>query len=136
MVLVSADNLEVPGKRLAQHRATVAAAIAASVQHVVYTSAPAPHPTAEDSLINDHFWTEAAFRGSPRLDDPAQRSLYRSAGGGTGNQERQTLRGHCGGGGRGYVTRADCARAANGALLRAEGWEVLDVTGPEALTQD
>ena len=41
-----------------------------------------------------------------------------------------------GGRGRAYVTRQDCARAVAGALLNARGREVLDVTGPEAVTQE
>ena len=35
-------------------------------------------------------------------------------------------------GGRSYVTRDDCARTAAGALLKAKGREILDVTGSEA----
>ena len=39
------------------------------------------------------------------------------------------------GGGRSYVTRADTARTAAGALLSAEGQAVYDVTGPAPVTQ-
>jgi NAD(P)H dehydrogenase (quinone) len=65
LAIISADNLEEPGKRLAQHRAAVEAASGSDVKHVVYTSATAPYPTATNSLINDHFWTEAALFATP-----------------------------------------------------------------------
>jgi NAD(P)H dehydrogenase (quinone) len=38
--------------------------------------------------------------------------------------------------GRNYVTRADVARTAAGALLTATGKEIFDVTGPAPLTQE
>ena len=41
-----------------------------------------------------------------------------------------------GGQGRAYVSRQDCARAVAGALVQARGSEILDVTGPAAVTQD
>ncbi len=34
------------------------------------------------------------------------------------------------------MTRADCAAAAAGALLAAEGQTIYEITGPEAVTQD
>jgi NAD(P)H dehydrogenase (quinone) len=41
-----------------------------------------------------------------------------------------------GGKGRAYVSRKDCARAIAGALVQAQGSEILDVTGSAAVTQD
>jgi NAD(P)H dehydrogenase (quinone) len=38
--------------------------------------------------------------------------------------------------GRNYVTRADAARTAAGALLSATGKDIVDVTGPAPVTQD
>jgi NAD(P)H dehydrogenase (quinone) len=35
----------------------------------------------------------------------------------------------------GYVTRADCARAAAAALMKATGRKTLDITGPETVSQ-
>ena len=41
-----------------------------------------------------------------------------------------------GSGRRAFVTREDCAAAAVGALLEAEGRRVFDISGPEALSDD
>jgi NAD(P)H dehydrogenase (quinone) len=138
LLLISTDDLANPGKRLVQHRAAVAAAGEAGARHVVYTSAPAPHPTAGHSLINDHFWTEQALIAS-RLDwtilrnnlysDLLLRSLPHAIA--TGQLFSAT-----GKGGRNYVTREDCARIAAAALVSATGKQILDVNGPAPVTQD
>jgi len=63
LLLISTDALDRPGRRLAQHRAAVAAAEAAGVRHVVYTSMPEP----EDSpllIAPDHLGTEQALTAS------------------------------------------------------------------------
>jgi NAD(P)H dehydrogenase (quinone) len=63
LLVISTDALGTPGKRLAQHKAAVAAAAKAGVGHVAYTSMPAP----EDSLITfapDHLGTEEAIKAS------------------------------------------------------------------------
>ncbi len=138
LALISTDALEVPGKRLAQHRAAVAAAVESGVKHLVYTSAPAPHPTAGGSLIDDHFWTEAALFASPLTWTILRNHLYMelllmSAEQVIGSGQ---LFSATGGRGRAYVARQDCARAIAGVLVGAEGREVLDVTGPAAVTQD
>ena len=138
LALISTDALEVPGKRLAQHRAAVAAAVANGARHVVYTSAPSPHPTAEGSLIDDHFWTEAALVASPLTWTILRNQLYMELilmGAGPATKSGQ-LFSATGGRGRAYVAREDCARAVAGALVGAQGSEVLDVTGPAAVTQD
>jgi NAD(P)H dehydrogenase (quinone) len=41
-----------------------------------------------------------------------------------------------GDGRRAYVTREDCAAAAAGALLKAEGKRIFDIAGPAALSGD
>ena len=138
LALISTDALAVPGQRLAQHRAAIAAAVASGVKHVVYTSAPAPHPTAEGSLDNDHFWTEAALFASPLNWTILRNQLYMelilmAAGQATKSGKIFSA---TGGKGRAYVRREDCARAVAGALVGAQGSEILDVTGPAAVTQD
>ena len=138
LALISTDALDVPGKRLAQHRAALAAAVESGVQHVVYTSAPAPRPTAQGSVLNDHFWTEAALFASPLTWTILRNHIYMEMillGAEHAAQSGQ-LFAATGGKARGYVAREDCARALAGALVGAEGREVLDVTGPSALTQD
>ncbi len=138
LVIISTDNLEVPGKRLAQHRAAVAAAVESGVKHVVYTSAPAPHPTAEGSLINDHFWTEAALIASPLTWTILRNNLYMDfvPTGAEPAIKSGKLFSATGGKGRAYVSREDCARSIAGALVQAQGSEILDVTGPAAVTQN
>ena len=113
LALISTDALAVPGQRLAQHRAAIAAAVESGVKHVVYTSAPAPHPTAEGSLDNDHFWTEAALFASPLTWTILRNQLYMelilmAAGQATKSGKIFSA---TGGKGRAYVRRADCARA-------------------------
>ena len=138
VALISTDALDVPGRRLAQHRAAIAAAVESGVRHVVYTSAPSPYPTAESSLNNDHFWTEAALFASPLSWTILRNQLYMELilmGAGQATQSGK-LFAATGGRGRAYVSRADCARALAGALVQAESSEILDVTGPAAVTQD
>lgn len=138
LAIISADDLETPGKRLTQHRAAIAAAVESGVKHVVYTSAPSPYPTATSSLNNDHFWTEAALFASPFTWTVLRNQLYMELilmGAGQATKSGQ-LFSATGGRGRAYVAREDCARAVAGALVGAQGSEILDVTGPAAVTQD
>jgi len=90
-------------------------------------------------VIDDHFWSEQAIIAAPSLTWTILRhNLYAEtillgagqaiAGG--------TLYAATAGRGRGYVTREDCAAIDAAALLTAEGRQILDVSGPEALTQD
>ncbi|MEO8669642.1 MAG: NAD(P)H-binding protein [Bauldia sp.] len=140
VLIVSTDGVGRPGGRQAQHVAAVKAAAAAGVSHVVYTSAPAPTPTSHDSVINDHYWTEVALAESKLpgwtvlrnhiYADMILRALPPAIASGQ-------LFSATGQGGRSYVTRADCAGAAAGALA-ADFYDkrILDVTGPAPVTQD
>jgi NAD(P)H dehydrogenase (quinone) len=138
LLLVSTDDLATPGKRLAQHRAAVAAAEKAGVKHVLYTSAPATRPTPESSLINDHFWTEQALIGS-NLDWTILRDniytdmLLMGLPHAVATGQLFTATGTAA---RNYVTREDCAQTAAAALVKATGRQVLDVNGPAPVTQD
>jgi NAD(P)H dehydrogenase (quinone) len=60
---ISTDRLDVPGIRLRQHEAAIAAAAAAGVQHVVYTSMPKPQ-TSLVTFAPDHAGSEAALASS------------------------------------------------------------------------
>jgi NAD(P)H dehydrogenase (quinone) len=137
LLLVSTDDLETPGKRLRQHRAAVAAAEKAGVNHVVYTSAPAPAPGK--ALIGDHFWTEQALAASGLGWTILRNHLYADLL--LGSLPHAVASGAyvtaTGGGARSYVTRDDAARSAAGALLSDfADRRILDVTGPAALTGD
>ena len=138
LVLISTAELAVPGKRLAQHRAAVAAAVESGVKHIVYTSAPSPYPTKESSLNDDHFWTEVALAAGPFSWTILRNHLYQEIILMAAQQATQSgqLFSATGGWGRAYVSREDCARALAAAALKAEGNEILDVTGPEAVTQE
>jgi NAD(P)H dehydrogenase (quinone) len=135
VLIISTDGI---GKRVAQQSAAVAAAKAAGVKHIVYTSAPAARPNADAGLAAEHFWTEVAI-GQSGLDFTilrnhmyAENNLMSAAHEVSSGQ----LFGLIGDRGTSYVTRADAARTAAGALLTAEGQSVLDVTGPAPVTNN
>lgn len=132
-LIISTDGI---GKRVAQQTAAVAAAQAAGVKHIVYTSAPAPRPNTDAGLAGEHFWTEVAISQSGldftilRDHMYAENNLMNAAHEVASGQ----LFGLIGDRGAAYVTRADAARTAAGALLTAEGKTILDVTGPAPVT--
>ena len=138
LAIISTDALDVPGKRLNQHRAAIAAAVESGVKHVVYTSAPAPHPTGENSLINDHFWTEAAIFAATFTWTILRNHLYMDLIPMTTDQAIKSgkLFSATDGKARSYVSREDCGRSIAGSLVQAEGSEILDVTGSASVMQD
>jgi NAD(P)H dehydrogenase (quinone) len=139
LLLVSTDNLDAPGRRIAQHRAAIAAAEAAKVKHVVYTSAPGARPQEGGGVIDDHFWTEQALVASAipgwtilRHNLYAELLLM-----GAGQAVASgALYSATAGAGRAYVSREDCARIDAAALRQGEGRRILDVSGTAAVTQD
>jgi NAD(P)H dehydrogenase (quinone) len=135
VLLISTDAV---GTRIEQQRAAIDAAAAAGVKHIVYTSAPTPRPNDGGGVSPDHYWTEQALADSPLEWTALRNHIYAEIsllGAGSALQSGQ-LFDATGGKGRSYVTRADAARAAAGALLAAEGTAIYDVTGPEAVTQE
>jgi len=138
LLLISTDSLGAPGQRIAQHRAAVTAAVAAGVQHIAYTSAPSPQPQVGGGVLDDHFWSEQAVIASGLDWTLLRHNLYAEtilmgAGQAVASGQLVTATGEQG---RSYVTREDCARVDAAALLTATGRQILDVNGPEALTQD
>lgn len=63
LLLISTDAIDRPGARLRQHRAAVAAAEAAGVRHLVYTSMPQPKSSTV-LFAPDHAGTEDALAAS------------------------------------------------------------------------
>ncbi|GAB4423459.1 MAG: SDR family oxidoreductase [Anaerolineae bacterium] len=137
LLLISTDAVGEPGRRLAQHRAAVAAAVKAGVKHVVYTSLTRPEPGTPITLADSHYGTEQALAESP-LDwtvlrnnvytDVLLMSLPQAVAMGQ-------LVDAAGNGGTGYVTREDCARAAAAVLAAPPAGRVtLDITGPNVVT--
>ncbi|MBA1347547.1 SDR family oxidoreductase [Rhizobium sp. WYCCWR 11146] len=63
LLIISTDALDTPGKRLAQHKGAVAAAVKSGVKHIAYTSMPAP----DNSLVTfapDHLGSENTIKAS------------------------------------------------------------------------
>lgn len=133
ILIISTDGI---GKRVAQQTAAVAAAKAAGVKHIVYTSAPAARPDLDAGLVPEHFWTEQAIAGTGidftilRNHMYAENNLADAAHVIASGQ----LFGLIGDRGTAFVARADAARTAAGALLSAEGKSIADVTGPAPVT--
>lgn len=137
-LLISTDALDVPGRRIAQHRRAIAAFARAGVEHVVYTSLP--HPLDTPALVApDHAATEAALADSTLDFTVLRNNLYTDylLHGLPGAVAAGALIDAKGTGAVAYVTRDDCARAAAGALAASSrGRTTVDVTGPEAITAD
>ena len=110
------------------------------MKHVVYTSAPAPQPTAKSLVADSHYWTEQALAASTlpgwtvlRNNIYAEIILIGLANALKSGQ----LYTATGKAGRNYVTREDCAAVAAAALASDfDGKRILDVTGPAPVTQD
>lgn len=138
LLLISTGDIFVPGRRLAQHRAAVAAAQAAGVKHILYTSVIAPMPS-ESIIENDHFWTEQAIMNSGLTWTFLRHGLYTegllgslpmalSSGTWATATENQ---------GRNWVTREDCAQADAAALASgSDECRVYDITGPAPVRAD
>jgi NAD(P)H dehydrogenase (quinone) len=138
LLLISTDALGVPGLRIQQHRSAVQAAERAGVRHVVYTSLPNPGPQSPIALAPDHHATEQALEASKMGWTALRNNIYTEMllGSLPNAVKMGQLFAAAGDGKVGYVTREDCARAAAAALASSfEGRQVLDVTGPEALSQ-
>lgn len=133
LLIISTNDI---GRRVAQQTAIVDAAKAAGVKHIVYTSAPAARPDADAGLNPEHFWTEVAIATSGAdftilRNNMYAENIFMEAGQILASGQ---IFGLIGDRGTSYVTRADTARTAAGALLSAEGKTIEDVTGPAPVT--
>jgi NAD(P)H dehydrogenase (quinone) len=132
LLMVSAAEHE---DRLGQHRAFVAAAAEAGVQHVVYTSFAGAAADSVFTLGRDHWATERAITDAGLAATSLRDSFYldflpETAG------EDGVIRGPAGDGRVAAVARADVARAATAVLLDPEPHRgaTYELTGPEALS--
>ncbi len=137
LLLISTDELGVPGKRVKQHTAAVEQAEKAGVKHVVYTSIVEPTNTPV-MIASDHAATEDALAKSNMGWTISRNNLYMDLL--LGSLPRAlasgTLYSAAADGKAAYVTREDCAQFAAAALADSfEGQWVLNVTGPSALSQ-
>lgn len=133
LLLISTDAI---GARVPQHQAAVEAAAKAGVRRIVYTSVPEPTSDNPAFVVADHAATEVALRESGIRWTVLRNNLYAEYqldalqhAAASGRYVTNT-----GAGRAAYVTRADCAAAAAGALVSREVDDrALDVTGPRAL---
>lgn len=123
--------------RVDEHRAFVAAAADAGVEHVVYTSFVGAAPDATFTLARDHGATEEAIRASGMAFTFLRDNLYTDflellAG------EDGVIHGPAGDGRAATVTRADVAAVAVEALQRPveHAGATYELTGPDALSLD
>lgn len=65
VLIISTGDLDLKtGRRLKQHETAVAAAKAAGVSHLLYTSMPNPEPGSPVLFAGDHYGTEQAIKAS------------------------------------------------------------------------
>lgn len=138
LLMISTHVMAPPGHRLQQHSTAVEAARRAGVRHILYTSIVNPNPDSPVSVATDHRGTEEAISASGMDYTFLRNNIYADVQ--LGGLARATQTGQlvkaAGDGRIAYVTREDCARAAAAALMDSfEGRRVLDITGPDALTQ-
>jgi NAD(P)H dehydrogenase (quinone) len=136
LLIISTDDLE-PGKRLAAHSNAIAAASAAGIGHIVYTSLTNPVSDSPIGFAPDHAETEKLIVASGADHTILRNNLYADLLLMAGAQSI-ALGQHfaaAADGKTGYVTRADCARAAAAALMTGRGKQTLDITGPAAVSQ-
>ncbi|MBP2334827.1 NAD(P)H dehydrogenase (quinone) [Saccharothrix coeruleofusca] len=134
LLLISLDAI---GARLEPQRAAIAAAVAAGVGHIVYTSLPEPVPANPAVVVPDHAGTEQTLRESGAQWTMLRNNLYAHTQAATvaGAAAAGRLVTNSGSGATAYVAREDCAAAA-AAILAGGGHEnqAYDITGPRAVT--
>lgn len=134
MLLISTDAV---GRRLHDQRAAIAAAAAAGVGHVIYTSVPQPTPDNPALVVADHAGTEQALRDSGMAWTFLRNNLYAHMQAPVIQQAIASgqLVTNAGDGRTAYVAREDCAAVA-AAVLAGEGHagRAYDVTGGAALS--
>ncbi|MGB3246618.1 MAG: NAD(P)H-binding protein [Sulfitobacter sp.] len=136
LLIISTDDLE-PGKRLAAHKNAIAAAAKEGITHIVYTSLTNPVEDSPITFAKDHCDTEAMIKDTNASYTILRNNLYADLvlmGGGQSIGMGQHFAAAADGK-TGYVTRADCARAAATALMQETDSTVLDITGPAAVSQ-
>lgn len=132
LLLISTTDL---AARSAQHAAAIAAARAAGIGHVIYTSGLEPAPPNPAVVAPSHHATEQALAHSGLRWTVLRNSLYAdyqwpeaaraiAAGAFEHNRGKGTVA---------YVARDDCAAVAAAVLVRGgHAGATYDVTGPEA----
>lgn len=137
-LIVSTDAIDTPGKRLAQHRAAIGAALEAGVGHLAYTSMPNPGPTSLVPFAPDHLGSEQAIAQSGAGYTILRNNMYMDNAHGwlPGVLASGKWFTSAGTGRVGYVSRDDAARAAAAALTSETGSQTVDITGTRSLSVD
>ena len=132
LLMVSASE---SADRLEAHRTFVDAAMAAGVQHLVYTSFLGAGPACTFTLGRDHWATEEHIRSSGVRATFLRDNFYLDFLPDTVGTDG-VIRGPAGDGRVSAVARADVARAAVAVLAdpAAHAGATYDLTGPEALS--
>ncbi|MFM2247217.1 MAG: hypothetical protein RL071_3291 [Pseudomonadota bacterium] len=137
-LLISTDALDRPGRRLEQHLRGIAAAKAAGVGHLVYTSL-VEAGSQINLLAPDHAQTEAALVASGLQHTILRNNLYAEnlLGSLPGAVAGGVLYSAAGDGKVAYVSRSDCARAAAAVLAGDTGGaQRIDISGARAWSVD
>jgi NAD(P)H dehydrogenase (quinone) len=138
VLLISTDELAAPGKRLAQHKAAVAAAAKAGVGHILYTSMPNPDKSLV-SFAPDHLGTEEAIKASGLAYTIIRNSWYidNYFMGMPHNLQAGMWFTSTGEGRVPNISRDDCAAAAAAAVANPPAGNVtLTLTGAELLNAE
>jgi NAD(P)H dehydrogenase (quinone) len=137
LLIVSVDKLAGRGEL---QRAAVDAAVKAGAGHLLYTGVTSPYPDSDPAALvpDSHYWTETRIAESGVGFSFLRNNLYTDflIPGAQAAIASGTLYHAAGAGGRAYVTREDCAAVAAAALLNAEGRQVYDIGGSEAVSSD
>jgi NAD(P)H dehydrogenase (quinone) len=136
MLLIS--TLDVGERRQRQHNAAIAAAVAAGVGHIVYTSSVGIHPCSPAFVVTDHLATEEMLRRTGLTYTFLRDSQYAEVlatmmapmAVATGQWVTSAPDGHMA-----FVAKRDCVDSA-AAVLTTPGHEnaTYEITGPELLT--
>lgn len=140
LLLISTDAV---GRRRPQHAAAIAAAAAAGVKRIAYTSMPnvdRKFPAAARPLSDDHAVTEQVLRAAGPSWTILRNALYLEVTAGVWSQAAAAtgqLTTNNGAGRVAYVARDDCAAAA-AAVLLGQGHDnvVYDIGGPRLLDDE
>lgn len=133
LLIVSTDAV---GARLDPQRQAIAAAAAAGVGHVVYTSVTEPVSGNPALVVDDHAGTEGALRSSGPAWTVLRNNLYSHMQAGTIDHAIASGRlfTNAGSGATAFVTREDCAAAAAAVLVQdGHAGATYDITGPDAV---
>jgi NAD(P)H dehydrogenase (quinone) len=138
-ILMISTGLDVVGRRVAQHRAAIEAAVAAGARHVIYTSISNPvEGNPQGAVADENRETEELLRATAPAWTILRNGIYSEIQVPPGSLAVAygKLYTNVGEGRMVPVSRRDCAAAA-AAVITGEGHEgqTYDVTGPHPLTQ-